>query len=108
MRPDSLREKILAAHRNGIKTVLIPKENRKDLKDIPRRVLRALRIVLVDHMDEVLREALKLADTEAMFGPRTHVMEYRNGEFYSEEPNEAGESGPLPSEPPPAQPGLSG
>src|SRR5882757_5803961 len=42
-----LKEKLLAAHRNGIKTVLVPRENRKDLKEVPRRVLRGLRIVLV-------------------------------------------------------------
>ena len=78
-----LKEKLLAAHRNGIKTVLIPKENRKDLREIPRRVLRAMRIVLVDHMDDVLREALALDDAEKMFGPRRLFMEYRNGEFVS-------------------------
>ena len=55
-----LKEKVLAAHRAGIKTVLIPKENRKDLREIPRRVRDKLRIVPVEHMDEVLREALVL------------------------------------------------
>jgi ATP-dependent Lon protease len=102
-----LKEKILAAHRNGIKTVLIPKDNRKDLKEIPRRVLRALRIVLVDHMDDVLREALKINDADAMFGPRKLILEYRNGELFQEENAEAEAPG-VPSEPPPAQPGLSG
>ena len=48
--------------------VLVPKENQKDLKEIPRRVLNALRIVLVEHMDEVLREALVLSDPDALFG----------------------------------------
>src|SRR5687767_7316816 len=38
-----LKEKLLAAHRNGIKTVIVPRENRKDLKEVPRRVLRGLR-----------------------------------------------------------------
>ncbi len=65
-----LKEKLLAAHRNGIKTVLIPKDNRKDLREIPRRVLKAIRIVLVDHMDDVLREALRVSDPEKMFGAR--------------------------------------
>jgi ATP-dependent Lon protease len=102
-----LKEKILAAHRNGIKTVLIPKDNRKDLKEIPRRVLRALRIVLVDHMDDVLREALKINDGDAMFGPRRIVLEYRNGELFQEEGGDEPPGG-TPSEPPPAQPGLSG
>src|SRR5690606_30590943 len=53
-----LREKLLAAHRNKIKTVLIPKENEKDLKDVPALVKNDVRIVLVGHVDEVLREAL--------------------------------------------------
>ena len=53
-----LKEKLLAAHRAGITTVVIPKENRKDLREVPRRVLKAMRIVLVEHMDDVLREAL--------------------------------------------------
>ena len=77
-----LKEKLLAAHRNRIETVLVPKENRKDLKEIPRRVLRALRIVLVDHMDDVLREALVLQDPEQMLGPRRLVLEYRAGELF--------------------------
>ena len=55
-----LKEKLLAAHRGGITTVIIPKENRKDLREVPRRVLKALRVVLVEHMDEVLREALRI------------------------------------------------
>src|SRR5207249_9309325 len=45
-----LKEKLLAAHRGGIKTVVLPKENRKDLRDVPRRVLKSLRLVLVDHV----------------------------------------------------------
>ncbi|HEY0709701.1 MAG TPA: S16 family serine protease, partial [Polyangia bacterium] len=53
-----LKDKILAAHRAGIRTVLLPRENVKDLQDIPKRVLKSLRLVPVGHMDEVLREAL--------------------------------------------------
>jgi ATP-dependent Lon protease len=79
-----LKEKLLAAHRGNIKTVVIPRENRKDLREVPLRVLRELRIVLVDHMDDVLREALLVEDADRMFGPRRLVMEYRNGEFYEE------------------------
>ena len=55
-----LKEKLLAAHRSGITTVIVPKENRKDLREVPRRVLKSTRVVLVEHMDEVLREALCL------------------------------------------------
>jgi len=77
-----LKEKLLAAHRSGITTVVVPKENRKDLREVPRRVLKATRIVLVDHMDEVLREALRFPDPEALFGVTRSPMEYRDGELY--------------------------
>ncbi|MGO9290717.1 MAG: endopeptidase La, partial [Polyangia bacterium] len=53
-----LKEKILAAHRGGIKTVILPRDNVKDLRDIPKRVLKNMRVVAVGHMDEVLRVAL--------------------------------------------------
>ncbi len=49
-----LKDKILAAHRGGVKKIIVPKENEKDLKDIPATVLKAIEIVLVEHMDEVL------------------------------------------------------
>jgi ATP-dependent Lon protease len=55
-----LKEKILAAHRGGIKTVIVPRDNVKDLRDIPKRVLKTTRVVAVGHMDEVLRVALAL------------------------------------------------
>src|SRR6186713_568237 len=77
-----LKEKLLAANRNRMTTVLVPHENRKDLKDVPRRVLKALRIVLVTHMDEVLREALKLPDPDSIFGTRKPLVEYRFGELF--------------------------
>jgi ATP-dependent Lon protease len=57
-----LKEKILAAHRSGITTVILPKENAKDLRDIPKRVLKTLKVVPVEHMDEVLRHALVITD----------------------------------------------
>ena len=62
-----LKEKALAGHRGGIKKILIPKENEKDIREIPRKVRQGLQIVPVDHMDEVLREALKLEDPDAFF-----------------------------------------
>jgi ATP-dependent Lon protease len=93
-----LKEKLLAAHRSGITTVVIPKENRKDLREVPRRVLKATRIILVDHMDEVLREALCLADPDALFGPARPTMEYRDGELYVPP-----DDGKTPASPPAAQ-----
>jgi ATP-dependent Lon protease len=62
-----LKEKVLAAHRGGIKKILIPKENAKDIREIPKKVRDCLEIVLVDHTDEVLREALRLEDPAAFF-----------------------------------------
>jgi ATP-dependent Lon protease len=53
-----LKEKVLAAHRAGIKTVIVPEENQKDLIEIPGNVRKQMKIVLVAHMDEVLSEAL--------------------------------------------------
>ncbi|MCC6213543.1 MAG: endopeptidase La [Polyangiaceae bacterium] len=76
-----LKEKLLAAHRNRVTTVIIPAENRKDLREIPRRVLKSLRVVLVDHMDDVLREALVTTEAERMFGPRRRILEYRGAEL---------------------------
>ncbi|MBP7764831.1 MAG: endopeptidase La [Syntrophaceae bacterium] len=49
-----LKEKILAAHRGNIKMVVIPKDNEKDLAEVPQNVQKALKIVFVDHIDEVL------------------------------------------------------
>lgn len=53
-----LKEKLLAAHRSGIKLVLIPKDNEKDLKEIPDNVKRGLEIIPVQWVDEVLEKAL--------------------------------------------------
>lgn len=53
-----VKEKVLAAHRAGIKRVLLPKENARDLDDIPANIQRKLKIETVEHMDEVLEKAL--------------------------------------------------
>jgi ATP-dependent Lon protease len=52
-----LKEKILAAHRGNIKTVIIPKDNEKDIAEVPQNVQNALEIVFVEHIDEVLKIA---------------------------------------------------
>ena len=53
-----LKEKLLAAHRAGIKQVVIPKENEKDLVDMPKKIIDDIKITPVDHADEVLKIAL--------------------------------------------------
>ncbi|MBU4317133.1 MAG: endopeptidase La [Proteobacteria bacterium] len=62
-----LKEKILAAHRGGIKKVVIPRDNEKDIKDIPKTISNQMQIFMVDHMDEVLAHALILNDGECLF-----------------------------------------
>jgi len=57
-----LKEKVLAAHRGGIKHVLIPAENEKDISEIPASILKTVAIEMVEHMDDVLRKALVLED----------------------------------------------
>ncbi|MFB6262821.1 MAG: S16 family serine protease, partial [Bradymonadaceae bacterium] len=59
-----LKEKLVAAHRAGVESVLIPEANEKDLEKVPGRVRRSLEIVPVEHMDDVLVNALALEDRE--------------------------------------------
>ena len=77
-----LKEKIIAAHRGGIKKNIIPKENEKDLRDIPKSISNQLEFVTVEHMDEVLPHALVLAPGEKLF--TEHDMSF---EMTSEKPD---------------------
>ncbi|WP_397601559.1 endopeptidase La [Silvanigrella sp.] len=61
-----LKEKLLAAHRGGIKKVIIPKENERDLLEIPKNILQQLEIVPVDHMDTVLLHAIAWESDDAL------------------------------------------
>jgi ATP-dependent Lon protease len=54
-----VKEKLLAAHRMGLRTIILPKDNEKDLADIPQEILSSLQIHFVDTMDEVLQIALE-------------------------------------------------
>ena len=53
-----IKEKVLAAHRAGIKTLILPRENEKNLEEIPKQVKRKIEFVLVDHLDDVLPAAI--------------------------------------------------
>jgi ATP-dependent Lon protease len=64
-----LKEKIIAAHRAGIERVLIPLENKKDIEEIPAKILKKVELIPVDHMDDVLREALVIEEGEELFLP---------------------------------------
>jgi ATP-dependent Lon protease len=74
-----LKEKLIAAVRGGIETVLIPKENERDLKEIPAKVKRRLQIRTVENMDEVLRHALKFPEHTELHG---EVPEYALQEIF--------------------------
>ncbi len=62
-----LKEKILAAHRAGIKKVIIPAENQKDMRDIPKSISKQMGFVYVEHMDEVLSHALIVGQGGRLF-----------------------------------------
>jgi ATP-dependent Lon protease len=53
-----LKEKVIAAYREGIKTIILPKENERDIEDIPKNIRRELEFVPVEHMDQVLACAM--------------------------------------------------
>jgi ATP-dependent Lon protease len=58
-----VKEKLLAAHRAGIRTVILPKDNQKDLSDIPANIKDEFTVHFVENMDEVLKVALTHAPT---------------------------------------------
>lgn len=70
-----IKEKVLAAHRAGIKTLLLPKDNKKDMDDIPKKVKDKMKFILVDHMDQVLETALGEKDYDSIrFDASTPVV----------------------------------
>ena len=68
-----LREKLLAAHRGGIGTVIIPADNESDLKDVPDAILKEMKIIGVDHLDDVLCKALVDTSPETLFCGKDHT-----------------------------------
>jgi ATP-dependent Lon protease len=54
-----VKEKVIAGHRAGLKTIILPKNNEKDMEEIPSKVKKDIKFVFIDHMDEVLGVALK-------------------------------------------------
>ena len=69
-----VKEKLLAAHRAGLKTILVPKDNEKDLADIPRNVFDALDVHMVSTMDDVLKIALERPLTPLPPSPEPAVI----------------------------------
>jgi ATP-dependent Lon protease len=68
-----LREKLLAARRSGIKRVIMPADNEKDLQEVPDEVLKDLELVFVEHVDEVLPQALDAGADEIFSGQAAAV-----------------------------------
>ena len=80
-----LKEKILAAHRGGIKQVLIPAENKKDIREIPQSVLKQIKVTPVEHMDEVVRHAILVKEGESPYTEQyQHLMTESAGSTDSE------------------------
>ncbi len=72
-----LKEKILAAHRAGIKTFILPKRNIKDVEDVPKDILKDLKYVFVEHMDDVIAVAL-LASSSSEDVQYTDILEVQS------------------------------
>jgi ATP-dependent Lon protease len=70
-----LKEKMIAALRGGIDTLIIPKENHKDLADIPAHVKRGLNIIEAEHMDQVLPAALSHKDLDGNLQEGDHSLD---------------------------------
>jgi ATP-dependent Lon protease len=64
-----IKEKVLAAHRAGIKTVVLPKRNEKDKPDIPKEIRDELKLIFIHRMDEILEIALEAVDTSLPLTP---------------------------------------
>ena len=75
-----LKEKFLAAYSGGIKKVIIPKENEKDLRDIPKSISKHIDVFPVEHMDEVLTLALILGEEDTLFKKNDMPLEMMTDE----------------------------
>ncbi len=85
-----LKEKILAAHRGGVSKVLVPMENKKDIEEIPRKILKRVDLILVEHMDQVLQEALILPEGETLFAPPEECAPFSAMKMHQPEAPEKG------------------
>jgi ATP-dependent Lon protease len=54
-----VKEKVLAAHRNGLKTVILPKRNEQDVEDVPEEIKQSMNFIFAETVDEVLASALE-------------------------------------------------
>jgi ATP-dependent Lon protease len=70
-----LKEKLIAAHRGGVDTAIIPKDNEKDLKDLPAVIKKNIKLILVEHMDEVLAHALAINEPGTFLQDGIHELD---------------------------------
>ncbi|MEW6274927.1 MAG: endopeptidase La [Bacillota bacterium] len=91
-----IKEKVLAAHRAGIKKILLPRENKKDLEDIPKKIKSQLEFVFVEHMDEVLEEALLESEDGQVSASALKPLPAAMLHEISYQQNISGERGPQP------------
>jgi len=83
-----LKEKILAAHRGGIKKVIIPYENKKDIEEIPKNILKKVELILVEHMDEVLKHSLVVEEGKSIFASEDEIQPFCVDEFLKKKESE--------------------
>ena len=83
-----LKEKVIAAHRGLISKILIPKDNEKDIVEIPPQILKDLELVPVENMDEVIKNAFAVEDPESIFKKvlLTHDEDFSDKSDYAQEP----------------------
>lgn len=75
-----LKEKVIAAHRAQIKTVIVPKDNKKDLIDIPSKVKKDLKFIFADRVDDVIKEALVFPQNKKKFVNRPQMFAQKEKE----------------------------
>ncbi len=86
-----LKEKILAAHRGLISKVLIPFENKKDIEEIPKKILKKIELVPVNNIDEVLQQALVLEEGVTLFAPEEEIRMFSIEDILKAEENPSSE-----------------
>jgi len=99
-----VKEKVLAAHRAGLKTVMLPKRNMKDLVEVPKRVRSDLNLIPVEHMDQVLETALAPPSPKKTSARRSVTRQEKNSKKRSATKDETPNL--RRSEVPPTQPGV--
>jgi ATP-dependent Lon protease len=77
-----LKQKLLAARRSEIETVIIPEENLKDLKDVPANVLKSLEVVAFSSVDDVLKLALRSPSEDGFLDKPSEIVDWRHHELH--------------------------